>query len=154
MIYADSSFMASMYALDGNTEAANDVYQADRRRPMCFTVWQELELFNTFRLGVSRARRRGLAPTYQIGNCLKRVREDLRDGLLRREGLDWEACARRAATLSERFTESLGVVMLDVWQVACAAELGADTFWTFDSDQYELARACGQFKKTVGPPKT
>jgi hypothetical protein len=37
--------------------------------------------------------------------------------------------------LSETFSEKLGVVMLDVWQVACAIELHAKVFWTFDRDQ-------------------
>jgi predicted nucleic acid-binding protein len=150
VIYADSSFSASLYALDGNTARANEVYRADRRRPILFSPWQELELANTLRLGISRARKSGLPARYQVANCMKRIREDLRDGILHRVELDWPACVRRAASLSERHTESIGVVMLDVWQVACAMELGADTFWTFDSDQEALARACGGFQIVVG----
>jgi predicted nucleic acid-binding protein len=150
MIYADSSFSASLYALDDNTERANQIYQADRRRPLFFTVWQELELLNTLRLGVHRSRRAKITPRYSVGNCQKRIAEDLRNGILRRAELNWPACVRRANELSETFSEKLGVVMLDVWQVACAIELRVEVFWTFDRDQETLARAANRFKSVVG----
>jgi hypothetical protein len=43
MIYCDSSFCASLYALDGNTARANQIYQADGRRPLFFSEWQDLK---------------------------------------------------------------------------------------------------------------
>lgn len=150
MIYADSSFSASLYAFDDNTARANAVYQADQRRPLFFTAWQELELLNTLRLGVHRARRAKITPRYSVGNSQKRIGEDLRNGILRRAELDWPLCVRRANELSEAFSEKLGVVMLDVWQVACAVELRADAFWTFDGDQEQLARMTNRFKSVVG----
>ncbi len=150
MIYADSSFSASLYALDNNTRRANEIYQADRRRPLFFTAWQELELLNTLRLGIHRARRAKAAPRYSVANCRKRIAEDLQNGILRRADLDWPSCVRRANELSENFSEKLGVVMLDVWQVTCAIELRAEVFWTFDRDQEILARDTGRFKSVVG----
>ena len=57
---------------------------------------------------------------------------------------------RRANELSETFSERFGVVMLDVWQVACAIELRAEAFWTFDRDQEKLAHATNRFKSVVG----
>lgn len=150
MIYTDSSFSASLYALDGNTARANEIYQADRRRPLFFTAWQELELLNTLRLGIHRARRAKVTPRYSVGNCRKRIGEDLRNGILRRAGLEWAPCVRRANELSENYSEKLGVVMLDVWQVACAIELRAEAFWTFDRDQQVLAHATGRFKSVIG----
>jgi hypothetical protein len=150
MIYADSSFSASLYALDDNTGQANEIYQADRRRPLFFTSWQELELLNTLRLGIHRARRAKITPRYTVGNCQKRITEDLRNGILRRAELNWPLCVRRANELSETFSERFGVVMLDVWQVACAIELRAEAFWTFDRDQEKLAHATNRFKSVVG----
>ena len=150
MIYADSSFTASLYALDDNTARANEIYQADRRRPLFLTAWQELELVNTLRLGVHRARRAKITPRYTLGNCQKRIAEDLRSGILRRAEPNWPLCVRRASELSENYAERLGVVMLDVWQVACAIELRADAFWTFDRDQKTLAEATGRFKSVIG----
>jgi hypothetical protein len=150
MIYADSSFSASLYALDANTVRANAIYQRDRRRPLFFTAWQELELLNTLRLGISRARRAKTPAPYQVANCQRRIREDLQNGILRRAEIHWPACVRRASELSESYSEKMGVVMLDIWQVACAIELGADSFWTFDPDQEKLATATGKFKSVVG----
>ncbi len=80
MIYADSSFSALLYALDDNTRRANEIYQADRRRPLFFTAWQELELLNTLRLGSHRARRAKAGPRYSVANCRKRIAEDLQNG--------------------------------------------------------------------------
>jgi hypothetical protein len=150
MIYTDSSFSASLYALDDNTGRANEIYQADRRRPLFFTVWQELELLNTLRLGIHRARRTKGAPRYSVAGCRKRIGEDLQNGIMRRAEVDWPPCVRRANELSETFSEKLGVVMLDIWQVACAMELRAEAFWTFDRDQEVLARATGHFKSVIG----
>jgi predicted nucleic acid-binding protein len=150
MIYTDSSFSASLYALDDNTARANKIYQADRRRPLFFTAWQELELLNTLRLGIHRARRAKITPRYTVANCRKRIAEDLQNGILRRASVDWPRCVQRANELSENFSEKFGVVMLDVWQIACAIELGAETFWTFDRDQELLARATRRFKSVMG----
>jgi len=150
MIYCDSSFSASLYAWDGNTARANQIYQADGRRPLFFSEWQELELVNTLRLGLFRARRSKAPTPYRLGNCLKRIAEDLRNGILSRARLDWPACVRRALKISEQQTEATGVVMLDIWHVACAIELQAAAFWTFDADQENLARATGEFEKVVG----
>jgi hypothetical protein len=150
VIYCDSSFTASLYALDGNTRRANQVYQSDGRRPLFFTEWQELELLNTLRLGLFRASRTGIPSPYSVGNCRKRIAEDLRRGILCRAKLNWTACVRRAFKISEQSTEFSGVVMLDIWHIACAIELQAVAFWTFDSDQEKLARATGEFERVVG----
>jgi hypothetical protein len=150
MIYCDSGFSASLYALDRNTARANQIYQDDGRRPLFFSEWQELELINTLRLGLFRARRAKAPTPYRLGNCLKRIAEDLRHGILSRAKINWPACVRRASTISEQSTEALGVVMLDIWHVACAIELQAVAFWTFDADQEKLARATGKFEEVVG----
>ncbi len=150
MIYTDSSFSASLYALKDNTKRSNETYQTDRRRPLFFTVWQELELLNTLRLGIHRARRAKITPRYTIGNCQKRITEDLGNGILCHAELNWPACVRRANELSEHLSEKFGVVMLDVWQIARAIELRANAFWTFDHDQEILARATGRFKSVMG----
>jgi hypothetical protein len=150
VIYCDSSFTASLYALDSNTRRANQIYQQDGRRPLFFTEWQELELVNTLRLGLHRASRAGIPQPYSVSNCRKRITEDLRHGILSRAKLNWPACVRRAAKISEQFAESSGVVMLDIWHIACAIELQSAAFWTFDSDQEKLARATGEFEQVIG----
>lgn len=150
MIYADSSFAASLFACDGNTARALEIYNADRRRPLCFTAWQEIELNNTLRLGLHRDHKAKRSPRYSLGNCIKRIHADLQAGLLVRTPLHWESCLRRAEELSELYTEKLGCVMLDIMHVAAAIEVKADTFWTFDEYQEALARAVGRFKSVRG----
>lgn len=150
MIYCDSSFSASLYAWDRNTSRANQIYQADGRRPLFFSEWQELELINTLRLGLFRTRRSKSPTPYRLGTCLNRIAEDLRSGILSRARLNWSACVRRAARISNQNTEAAGVVMLDIWHVACAIELQAAAFWTFDADQEALARTTGEFENVVG----
>jgi predicted nucleic acid-binding protein len=51
----------------------------------------------------------------------------------------WEA----SIVLAQRFGPTLGVRTLDSLHVACALELRADRFWTFDGRQAKLAEAVG-----------
>jgi predicted nucleic acid-binding protein len=51
----------------------------------------------------------------------------------------WETCA----DLARRYTPTLGVRTLDSLHVACALELNAQKFWTFDDRQAKLAEAVG-----------
>ena len=150
MIYADSSFTASFYAPDANSRRAMEIYQSDRRRPILMTAWQELELVNTLRLLAHRAKKSRATARASIGNCRKAIASDFSRGVLRRAEAHWPLCLRRASELSERFSEENGFVMLDIWHVALAIELSAETFWTFDRDQEKLAHLCGKFDAVVG----
>jgi len=47
------------------------------------------------------------------------------------------------ADLARRYGPKLGVRTLDSLHVACALELRAEQFWTFDERQARLARAAG-----------
>jgi hypothetical protein len=51
----------------------------------------------------------------------------------------WETCI----DLARRFAPMLGVRTLDSLHVACALELKAQRFWTFDDRQAKLAEAVG-----------
>jgi predicted nucleic acid-binding protein len=47
------------------------------------------------------------------------------------------------AELARRYGPKLGVRTLDSLHVACALELNADRFWTFDERQAKLAKSEG-----------
>jgi hypothetical protein len=49
----------------------------------------------------------------------------------------------RSIDLTRRYGPTLGVRTLDSLHVACALELKADRFWTFDDRQAKLAEAVG-----------
>jgi predicted nucleic acid-binding protein len=53
--------------------------------------------------------------------------------------LAFEVCTQ----LARRHAARLGCRTLDALHVACALELKAKRFWTFDERQAELARAAG-----------
>jgi predicted nucleic acid-binding protein len=51
----------------------------------------------------------------------------------------WESCV----DLAQRFAPTLGIRTLDSLHIACALELKAQRFWTFDDRQARLAEAVG-----------
>ena len=147
MIYADPSFLFSFYCHDANSPVAARTYQSDPRRPLFLTAWQRFEFRNAVRLTVHRLERSKIAIPFQPGNVFKAMQADLDAGRLQHAEVDWRASLRLAETLSDRHTVVAGAASVDVWHVAAAALLEADTFWTFDGNQRELALRCGQFKK-------
>jgi predicted nucleic acid-binding protein len=67
---------------------------------------------------------------------------DLKTGIWERVELPenaWELCADLARRHGARF----GTRTLDSLHVACALELNAERFWTFDDRQAKLAKAAG-----------
>jgi PIN domain-containing protein len=146
VIYADTSFLFSFYALDPNSPIAAQTYTHDARRPLLFTPWQRFELRNSVRLASHRLRRAGRTVPFQVGNVFKRIDDDVADGRLKYETPDWRQAFRLAEELSEQHTATLGAASVDLWHVASAILLRADTFWTFDEDQHALAKAADKFR--------
>jgi len=140
MIYADPSFLTSLYGYDGNTHTAQLTYNSDPRRPLFLTPWQRFEMRNALRLAAHKLTRAGQPVPFQIGNVLKDVDHDLSDGILRHQETDWRETLRLSEELSESHTKVTGAGAVDVWHVAAAILLRADTFWTFDDSQYALAK--------------
>jgi len=147
MIYADPSFLCSLYGHDANSQAAARTYSVDARRPLAFTPWQRFEVRNAFRLASHKLRGAGEAVPWQVGNIFKKIDEDLAAGRLKHEEPDWRDTFRLAEQLSEAHTQALGSASVDLWHVAAAIVLQADTFWTFDQEQRALATAVARFRK-------
>jgi hypothetical protein len=147
MIYADSSFLCSLYGWDSNTQTAQATYAGDARRPLILTPWQRFELRNTIRLAAYKLKRGGLAVPFQAGNVFKRIEQDLAEGRLKHMESAWQDTLRLAEELSDKYTAALGAAAVDLWHVAAAILLRADTFWTFDEDQYALAHAVQRFRR-------
>ena|SRR5205823_3271411 len=141
MIYADPSFLFSLYAWDVNTALAAGTYSKDARRPLVFAPWQRFELRNSIRLAVHKLRRSGQTVPFQPGNVFKQMEEDLSAGRLKHLDTDWRETLRLAEELSSDHAEETGAGATDIWHVASAILLRAETFWTFDKQQYELAKA-------------
>jgi predicted nucleic acid-binding protein len=136
MIYADTSLFVSHYLEDAHS------LEADRRiaqRPVVFlTPFHRAELANA----VFRQVFRGSISTSEAQLAMKSFEQDCAVGVWAKVGLPemaFEACA----DLARRLVGKLGVRTLDTLHVACALELRAQKFWTFDDRQARLADAVG-----------
>jgi predicted nucleic acid-binding protein len=135
--YADTSFLASLYAADANSAAA-----ATRMKhvalPILLTPLGEFELINALHL---RFFRREISPS-RLRSALQLVRSDIENEIYRLTPIP-SAAFREAVQLASKHTPILGRRSLDVLHVACAVSLQASLFLTFDLRQRELARIAG-----------
>jgi len=133
-IYADTSFLVSLYSLDANSVAAARTVKAsvgDR----FLTILVELEVINAFGLRVFRKE----VTAAQAQSSLSDFEKDLRDGVFQLRGLP-DTVFERARQLSRRTTARLGTRTADILHVAAALELGVDYLYSFDQHQRKLAQ--------------
>lgn len=136
-VYADTSFLVSLYVLDANSErAAAHIQQA--KFPILLTSFGELELINAISL---RLFRKELVPS-EVKAARALVQKDLVDGVLLIKPLTM-GIFEKATQMARRRTPHLGTRTLDILHVASALELKAEMFYTFDRNQERLARAEG-----------
>jgi len=136
-VYADTSFLVSLYVLDANSEkAVSHIQQA--KLPILLTTFGELELTNAISL---RLFRRELASARAKATHAL-VRKDIVDGVLLIKQMTMNNF-EKAMQMARRRTPHLGTRTLDILHVASALELKAETFYTFDHNQARLAKAEG-----------
>jgi predicted nucleic acid-binding protein len=136
-VYADTSFLVSLYCADGNSAAAI-ARMGQLRGEFLLTPLAELELVNALQLRVFR--KETSVEAAQAG--LRDFEEDLRDGMYLPQAMPLDVY-NRARQISARQAASLGTRTLDILHVASALQLKADRFWTFDQRQAALASAEG-----------
>jgi len=136
VIYADTSFFVSLYLPDRHT---SEVERRLRSRPLlCMTPLHVAESAHAIELHVFRkAITRG-----EADRALQRA-DDFRAQRLWKEAALPDQALSLCAQLAQRFAARLGVRTLDTLHVACALELKAERFWTFDERQAKLAVAVG-----------
>ena len=88
----------------------------------------------------------------KVKEVLRCLDEDLADGTLLHQGLDWTGTLRHAEHTGENHTRNTGVRAMDLFHVAAALDLRAELFLTFDDRQLTTARAAGL--KAVLPKAT
>jgi predicted nucleic acid-binding protein len=134
-VYADPSFIVSLYSPDANSAAAARTMQsssADR----FVTTFGELEVVNAMGLRISRKEVSAL----QSQSSLTQFENDLRDGVFQLRGLS-DSVLERARQLSRQTTAKLGTRTADLLHVAAALNLGVDYLYTFDQHRRKLAQA-------------
>lgn len=135
-VYADSSFIASLYTLEVHSPEARR--RMESRPRVLLTPLNQSEFAHAFFSQVFRSR----IPVTLADRALRSFHNDCRLGVWTVVDLPaaiWE----RSNDFARRYGPTLGVRTLDSLHVACALELGAEKFWTFDERQARLAAAVG-----------
>lgn len=135
-VYADTSFLVSRYLADSHS------HECDRRMGTHPRIWNtplhRTELAhalhqNVFWKNVSLP---------QARSAWRDFEEDCQTGVWMLTGFPDSAWTGGIA-LAGKHGPALGVRALDSLHVACALELKAERFWTFDARQRRLADAAG-----------
>ena len=136
-VYADTSFLFSLYVPDVNAAAALATMRRLKSH-LLTTDFGEFEFVNALNLSIFR----GQMQPADKKHVLDLFRVDARSGLIQVSPLT-SAIFGRARQLAHDQTSALGTRALDVLHVASALSLKANTFLTFDLRQRKLARVSG-----------
>jgi predicted nucleic acid-binding protein len=136
IIYADTSFIVSVYVQDGHSAAAQELMNLNPR--LWFSPLHLAECFHAIAQQVFYGRITAADAQDIYGN----LRSDQTAGLWAETPIP-ENAFELCADLARRYGPKLGIRTLDSLHVACALELKAEQFWTFDERQAKLAKAEG-----------
>lgn len=134
VIYADTSFLISLYGRDASSEEARQV-AATLDSPFAFTPLHRHEARNALRLAIFR---KDITPE-QCEAVMVTMDEDEKAGVLVESPVAWAEVFERAEGLSASHTRKLGTRAIEVLHVAAADVLGIREFCAFDSRQKALA---------------
>jgi predicted nucleic acid-binding protein len=136
MTYADTSFLVSIYIQDQHSSAADKLFASGQL--ICVTPLHRAEFAHAVTQQVFR---RHMSAT-DAERIVEEMEKDCRERIW--QDVDFPANAFAVcADLARRHGAKLGVRTLDSLHVACALELQAERFWTFDERQAKLAKAEG-----------
>ncbi len=137
--YFDTSYLVALYVPNDHSAAALRHRSRGTPEPMLFTPLHRLEL----RTVVRQCAYRRFISEADARRILRDIEEDLDDGTLRHQPLEWTETLRRADMIAGRRASKMPCRALDLWHVAGASSMRADVFVTFAKDQCELAKAEG-----------
>jgi predicted nucleic acid-binding protein len=133
IVYADTSFLVSLYLPDAHSPAAWDIMKS---RPYLYlTPLHELEFINAIQLAVFRK----FISKKESKLVLRNFEQD-RSSIFALTQMPPETYAR-VEQLARRHTSVIGTRSLDILHVATALILKPDSFFTFDERQQKLAKA-------------
>jgi len=137
-VYADTSFLVSLYVQDANSARAVTAVEKGLR-PIFLTPLVRHELQNALRLAVFRRQ----IISAQREAAWHEIEHDLAAGVLHGAPLDWPKALKAAEALSRAHTETLGARGMDILHVGSALALRAKRFVTFDVRQRALVELAG-----------
>jgi predicted nucleic acid-binding protein len=135
----DTSYLVALYVPNDHTAAALRHRGNETQAPILFSPLHRLELRTVVRQCVYGR----LISEADCRRVLRHIDEDLEDGTLTHQPLNWIATLQRAESIAARRATAMACRSLDLWHVAAACEIEAEAFITFDDDQCALAKAEG-----------
>jgi predicted nucleic acid-binding protein len=135
-VYADTSVFVSLYVADRHSAAADQLLRAGPR------LWATSLHIAEWSHALAQLVFRGHISSAEADRAHQEFEKDIAAGVWLGVSLPesaWDVCA----ALARRYGPKLGVRTLDSLHVACALELQAEEFWTFDDRQRKLAKATG-----------
>lgn len=136
IIYADTSFFVSLYVQDTHSASALKLVQSKtgiQFSPLHFAECCHAIAQQVFCRKISEG---------DAQDIYRQIRNDLSAGVWIETAIP-ENAFDLCADLARRYARRLGIRTLDSLHVACALELKAEQFWTFDKRQAKLAKAEG-----------
>jgi predicted nucleic acid-binding protein len=136
IVYADSSFQIAAYIVDLHSPAV--VSRMAKRPEVYLTPFSRSEVANAIHRQVFIGR----LSSAETQRAWQSFESDCAAGVWQSVPFPnraWETCVY----FGRRYGPTLGVRTLDSLHVACALELKAQRFWTFDERQARLAEAVG-----------
>jgi predicted nucleic acid-binding protein len=138
--YADTSWwIARNSSVERHHRAAIRVFDDFHDLRVMWTPWQRVEIFNTL---VQQERGGFLAPGEARRGC-RLLEMEVRLGYWPHREFSWTNAIRKAVTLANKFGPRMAIRSMDLFHVAIALVLKAETFLTFDDEQRMLAKAGG-----------
>lgn len=134
--YSDTSLLVSLYVWDSHTVVARELVTSGAQ--VWFTPFHLTECFHAIAQQVFYDR----ISLDEANAAYENLKRDLATGIWIQTPMPEQAFAI-SADLARRHGPMLGVRTLDSLHVACALELKAERFWTFDERQAKLAKAQG-----------
>jgi predicted nucleic acid-binding protein len=135
-VYADSSFVVSLYMDDAHS------IEAQRRMATHPQVWLlPLHRVEWVHVIAQHVFRNEISPN-EAAQFHSAFEADRKLGLYSERPMP-DLAFERAIELGRRHVSRLGTRTLDTLHVASALELGVERFWTFHERQAKLARAAG-----------
>jgi predicted nucleic acid-binding protein len=136
--YADTSFVLSLYLLGVHSPKAA-AHVATRKLPLAVSALLAFEVEQAIRHAAFRKAR----PLADVQKALTDWQEDLANGVVEIENVDWPTALEHARRISRARTLADGYRSLDILHVATALALHVDEFLSFDIHQRKLAATEG-----------
>ncbi len=144
MIYVDTSAIVKLYIREPASIQVSE-WLKKKNEPIPLTGLIELELINALKLKQFRDE----LNSDDFEKILSLLQEHEKRGVYYRTAMDWPRVFSLSLNLSTNHTPGCGARSLDILHVGSALAVKAETFFTLDERQAQLAGKAGL--KTVNP---